>query len=89
MCYSAQIKADCRRCVPEYGAMLSIKDCYDLFWRRLTDRKIQVPRGVEAAFAPPLTEEERQVEALVAQHAAAHAEELARTGEATAAARQR
>ena len=60
----------------EYGARLSIKDFYDLFWRRLSDRKIQVPRGVEAAFASPLTAEERQVNALIAQHVAVHAEEL-------------
>lgn len=76
MCYSAQIKADYTRFVREYGARLSIKDFYDLFWRRLSDRKIQVPRGVEAAFESPLTEEEREVKSLIGQHAAAHAEEL-------------
>lgn len=76
MCYSAQIKADYARFVREYGAKLSIKAFYDLFWRRLTDRKIQVPRGVEAAFESPSTDEQREVRALIGQHAAAHAEEL-------------
>ena len=67
MCYSAQIKADYARFVREYGAKLSIKDFYDLFWRRLTDRSIQVPKGVEAAFESPLTDEEREVKAMIAR----------------------
>lgn len=45
MCYSAQIKADYQRFVREYGAVLSIKDFFDLFWRRLADPRIQVPRA--------------------------------------------
>ncbi|KQP23300.1 hypothetical protein [Pseudorhodoferax sp. Leaf267] len=47
MCYSAQIKADYTRFVREYGAVHSIKDFFDLFWRRLSDPNIQVPRAVE------------------------------------------
>lgn len=76
MCYSAQIKADYQRFVREYGAKLSIKDFYDLFWRRLSDRKVQVPKGVEAAFESPLTDEEHEVKSLIAQHAANHLEEM-------------
>lgn len=76
MCYSAQIKADYQRFVREYGAKLSIKDFYDLFWRRLTDRRVQIPKGVEAAFESPLTDEEREVKAMITRHAETHAEEL-------------
>ncbi len=76
MCYSAQIKADYQKFVREYGAKLSIKDFYDLFWRRLSDRKVQVPKGVEAAFESPLTDEEREVKSLIAQHATSHLEEM-------------
>lgn len=76
MCYSAQIKADYARFTREYGAVLSIKDFYDLFWRRLSDAKIQVPRAVEVAFETPLTAEQQEIKTLVAQHAAAHASDL-------------
>ena len=76
MCYSAQIKADYTRFVREYGATLSIKDFFDLFWRRLADPTIQVPRAVESAFDSPQSDEEREIKSLIAQHAAAHVERL-------------
>lgn len=76
MCYSAQIQADYTRFVREYGAVLSIKDFFDLFWRRLSDPHIQVPRAVESAFALPETDEAREIQSLIAQHAAAHVEDL-------------
>jgi putative SOS response-associated peptidase YedK len=76
MCYSAQIKADYTRFVREYGAVLSIKDFFDLFWRRLEDPSIVVPRAVESAFASVQTEETREVQSLIAQHAARHIEDL-------------
>lgn len=76
MCYSAQIKADYQRFVRQYGARLSLNDFYDLFWRRLTDAKIQVPCGVEAAFASPQSDEERAIQQLIAQHAATHVQAL-------------
>jgi putative SOS response-associated peptidase YedK len=60
MCYSAQIKADYTRFVREYGAVLSIKDFFDLFWRRLEDPSIVVPRAVESAFTSPQTDETRE-----------------------------
>lgn len=76
MCYSAQIKADYTRFVREYGAILSIKDFFDLFWRRLEDPSIVVPRAVESAFASPQTDETREVQSLIAQHAARHIGDL-------------
>jgi putative SOS response-associated peptidase YedK len=76
MCYSAQIKADYARFVSEYGAHLSIKDYFDLFWRRLSDPSIQVPRAVESAFASPQSEETREIQSLIARHAAQHIEDL-------------
>lgn len=76
MCYSAQIKADYSRFVREYGAVLSIKDFFDLFWRRLGDPTMVVPRAVESAFASPETDEAREIRSMIARHAAAHVEEL-------------
>lgn len=76
MCYSAQIKADYSRFVREYGAVLSIKDFFDLFWRRLADPSIVVPRAVESAFTSPDTEETREIRGMIARHATAHIEDL-------------
>lgn len=76
MCYSAQIRADYARFAREYGAVLSLKDFYDLFWRRLHDPKILVPRGVEAAFSSPRSEEESDIQSLIGQYASKRLGEL-------------
>lgn len=76
MCYSAQIRADYARFAREYGAVLSLKDFYDLFWRRLHDPQIQVPRGVEAAFATPQSDAERNIKTLIADYATQRASAL-------------
>ena len=46
------MKADHACFVRNCGARLSIKAFYDLFWQRLTGRKMLVPRAVEVAFEP-------------------------------------
>lgn len=55
--------------------MLSIKDFFDLFWRRLSDPSIVVPRAVESALASPETDEAREIRSMILQHAAAHVED--------------
>jgi len=70
MCYSAQIWADYRRYVRDFGAELSVKEFYDLFWRRKADPKVKIPKSIEAAFAQPTTELERQIKALIDEFAA-------------------
>lgn len=69
MCYSAQVWADYRRYVRDYGADLSIKEFFDLFWRRKGDSKIKIPKAMEAAFAEPSTQLERDIKALVDEFA--------------------
>ncbi len=76
MCYSAMVRADYQNFVREYGAKISIKDFYELFWRRLEDRKIDVLKSAETAFSTPQTEDERAVHELIAKHAAARLIEL-------------
>jgi beta-phosphoglucomutase-like phosphatase (HAD superfamily) len=67
MCYSAQIWADYRRYVREYGVLLDIKEFYDLFWRRKSDDKIKIPRAMETAFAEPASDIEREIKALIGE----------------------
>ena len=67
MCYSAQIWADYRRYVREFGALLDIKEFYDLFWRRKSDSKIKIPKAMETAFAEPVSDIEREIKALIGE----------------------
>ena len=76
MCYSAQILADYRRYVRQFGADLSIKEFVDLFWHRRNDPKVKIPKAMEDAFAHPASEQERQIKALVDEFAAEQSTQL-------------
>ena len=76
MCYSAQIWADYRRYVRDFGAQLGIKEFYDLFWRRKADPKVKIPKAMEAAFATPASELEQQIKSLIDDFAAEHGVKL-------------
>jgi len=69
MCYSAQIWHDYRRYIRQFGAEMSIKEFVDVFWRRRVDSKIKIPKALEAAFAEPQSDEERQIKALIDEFA--------------------
>ena len=70
MCYSAQVWADYRRYIRQFGAELDIKEFYELFWRRSGDSKIKVPKAMGAAFAEPKNEAEEQIKAAIDAYAA-------------------
>jgi putative SOS response-associated peptidase YedK len=53
VCYSAQIQADYRRFVRQFGAQISLQAFRDLFWRRLSDPRVKIPKAMEAAFLTP------------------------------------
>jgi putative SOS response-associated peptidase YedK len=65
MCYSAQIRADYRQYVKQFGADLSIEQFIDIFWHRRTDARIKIPKAMEAAFADPSNDAERQIKAAI------------------------
>jgi hypothetical protein len=46
MCYSAQIKSDYRKYVRAFGGDLSLRDYFDIFWRRQADSRIKVPKAM-------------------------------------------
>ena len=78
MCYSAQIKADYLRFRRQHGATLSIKEFFDLYWLRRTqkDRKIRIPKAIDALFAEPQDDDERKIKALIDEFNAQQAGEL-------------
>lgn len=71
MCYSAQIWADYRRYVRQFGAELDIGAFMNLFWRRTTDPRVKIPKAMEAAFAAAETDGERRIAEAIAAHTAA------------------
>ena len=82
MCYSARIRADYRRYVRAYGAKVSMREFYDLFWRRLQGERILVPKAVEDAFVSSPDADDAPVADLIrqwrAQQANVHEQELFR-----------
>jgi putative SOS response-associated peptidase YedK len=65
MCYSAQVKADYKKYVQIFGAVMSIRDFYDTFWRRKEGGKQKIPKAMEDAFADPQTDAEREIKGLI------------------------
>jgi putative SOS response-associated peptidase YedK len=70
MCYSAQILAEYKRYVRDFGVIISLKDYFDIFWRRKTDPRIKIPKAVEDSFAEPTSDIEREIKALIDEHRA-------------------
>ena len=73
MCYSAQIWADYKRYTRSYGAVLSIKEFFDLFWRRNGDSKVKIPKEMERPFLSPTGDVAAKVKALIDEFAAKQA----------------
>jgi putative SOS response-associated peptidase YedK len=65
MCYSAQIKADYLTFARQTGARIDIHEFYRVFWIRSTDAKVKVPKAMEALFAHPTNDKEREINALI------------------------
>ena len=67
MCYSAEVSAAYDQYVLLFGARMSIREFYELFYRRGNDpeARIKIPKAMELAFENPTTEEEREVKTLI------------------------
>jgi putative SOS response-associated peptidase YedK len=65
MCYSAQIWADYKRYVRDFGALLSIKEFFDLFWRRNDDSKVKIPKGMEMPLSDASNVDGSKIKALI------------------------
>jgi len=69
MCYSAQVEADYRAYVRLYGAKISLKEFYDIFWRKVNSPgfDLRVPKALELAFMHPTSPQEAEIQALIEQ----------------------
>jgi len=75
MCYSAQILADDHKFTKVFGAIMDVKEFVRVFWARAEGARIKIPKAMEAAFADPQTEQERQIKALIVAYDADQASE--------------
>ena len=76
MCYSAQIWQEYQKYVRAYGATLDIGAFVDLFWSRLNDDKIKVPKAFEAAFAGADGAPDARIPEFIADYRTQHASKL-------------
>ncbi|CAJ0705262.1 hypothetical protein LMG19089_03796 [Ralstonia edaphis] len=72
MCYSAQIEADYRRFVHEYGAIMSLDDFTRMVMEYFANPKMRVPRAMTAHFLEsPETDEEKKIAEVIRARMAA------------------
>ncbi|WP_158935628.1 SOS response-associated peptidase family protein [Burkholderia sp. S171] len=76
MCYSAQIVADYRKYVKMFGPDMDIREFARLYWERVEGSGAKVPKGMDAAFVDPATEEEHRIKQWIERYDAAQATKL-------------
>lgn len=67
MCYSSRILAGWKRYVRAYGVEISVRDYFDLFWRRSQGDKVKIPKGIEDGFLNPENDSEGEIKTLIDQ----------------------
>ena len=72
MCYSAQIEAGYKKYVRAWGADISLADFTQLYLNGIENSRIKTPKAMDAAFAAPQTDRERQIKAAIDQRNADH-----------------
>ena len=65
MCYSAQIWQSYRRYVRVWGADVGLEDFKRLYWDRQTNARIKIAKAMDANFAEPQNDTEREIKALI------------------------
>ncbi|MFL9883134.1 SOS response-associated peptidase family protein [Paraburkholderia agricolaris] len=75
MCYSAQIEADYKKYVKMFGAAMSLREFAELYWEH-GGRELKLPLAMEAAFSKAQTDDERNIQALIAETKALRATKL-------------
>jgi len=76
MCYSAQVEESYREYVRMFGADIDIHEFVKLYVDRRDGAKVKIPKGMDAPFLAPGTEQERQIASLVAEYNAQQATKL-------------
>lgn len=67
MCYSAEIIAEYRLYVRMFGADISLEEFVALYWLRAKDRSVKIPKAIDAWFAEPQNDREREIKQSIDQ----------------------
>lgn len=70
MCYSAKLRQAYRDFCREQGWNISVKSFAAAYGQRTLERGIRIPKSLDADFANPKTDEEREVKALIDEYTA-------------------
>src|SRR5688572_14243840 len=76
MCYSAQIEAEYRKYLRTFGADIDIREFVRLYWNRGQGAKVKVPKAMDAGFASPENDDEREILAMIQAYNAEQAGKL-------------
>jgi putative SOS response-associated peptidase YedK len=76
MCFSAQIKAEYKKFVRMFGALLSLKEFAKLYEQREVDARIKIPKAMDAFFMTPQTDIEEEIRARIEAFDAKQATQL-------------
>lgn len=71
MCYSAQIVADYRKYVKMFGPDMDIREFARLYWERAEGSGAKIPKGMDAPFMNPESDEERRIKQWIERYDAA------------------
>jgi hypothetical protein len=70
MCYSAQVEAGYKKYVREWGGDISIQEFFRLYWEGASNSRIKIPKAMDAVFANPQTDLERDIKSAIDQRSA-------------------
>jgi putative SOS response-associated peptidase YedK len=76
MCYSAQIRAEYKKFVRMFGALLSLRDFAKLYEQREVDARIKIPKAMDALFMTPQSDVEEEIKARILAFNAKQATQL-------------
>lgn len=76
MCYSAQVLSQYDKYVRLWGADISIQRFYHLYFLRDRTVGVKIPKAIDAWFANPRNDDERQIKVLIDTFNATHASRL-------------
>ena len=76
MCYSAQVWSDFHKYVRTFGADIDIATFVKLYVDREQGSGAKIPKGMDAAFQSPASDDERRIKALIDAHDAQAASRL-------------
>ncbi|MEO6689256.1 MAG: hypothetical protein ABIS07_02390, partial [Dokdonella sp.] len=65
MCYSAQVQSEYGKYVRMWGADISLRQFYCMYWVRHQTVGMKIPKFIDSWFANPMNDDERQIKALI------------------------